>query len=118
VCLSAAIETFVTNVFVEWYGGLTESEQESVQRVVGMLEEAGVALPFPYSSGINGSRHSGMRELRIQHAGQPYRVLYAFDPARNAILLIGGRKTGSGNRWYVQAIRLADRLLDEYLRGR
>jgi hypothetical protein len=87
-----------------------------VQRVIGMLEEAGVTLPVPYSSGINGSKHSGMRELRIQHGGQPYRVLYAFDPRRNAVLLVGGVKTGRGNRWYGQAIRLADRLFDEYLR--
>ena len=40
-----------------------------------------------------------MRELRIQHAGRPYRTLYAFDPRRMAILLIGGDKTGN-NRWY------------------
>ena len=58
-----------------------------------------------------------MRELRIQHAGEPYRVLYAFDPIRQAVLLVGGTKTGSGNRWYTQAIRLADRLFAEYLRG-
>jgi hypothetical protein len=115
---SVASEIFVTDVFVEWYGCLSASEQESVQRVIGMLEEAGVTLPFPYSSGINGSKHSGMRELRIQHGGHPYRVLYAFDPARNAMLLIGGKKTGTGNRWYEQAIRLADRLFEEYLRER
>jgi hypothetical protein len=58
-----------------------------------------------------------MRELRIQHAGKPYRVLYAFDPVRQAVLLVGGVKAGKGNRWYEEAIRLADRLFDEYLRG-
>jgi hypothetical protein len=57
-----------------------------------------------------------MRELRIQHAGKPYRVLYAFDPFRQAILLVGGEKTGK-DRWYEAAIRLADRLLEEYLRA-
>jgi hypothetical protein len=111
-----AVEIIVTDVFAEWYAGLTEGEQESVRRLVRMLEGAGIALPFPYSSGINGSRHPNMRELRIQHAGGPYRVLYAFDPRRNAVLLVGGVKTGRGNRWYGQAIRLADRLFDEYLR--
>jgi len=55
-----------------------------------------------------------MRELRIQHAGKPYRVLYAFDPRRTAILLIGGEKTGDG-RWYEALVPVADRLLDEYL---
>jgi hypothetical protein len=58
-----------------------------------------------------------MRELRIQHAGEPYRILYAFDPKRQAILLVGGKKTGK-DRWYEGAIRLADKLLDEYLHGK
>jgi hypothetical protein len=56
-----------------------------------------------------------MRELRIQHAGDPYRVLYAFDPRRNAILLIGGNKTGK-NRWYKEFVPMADRLYDEHLK--
>ena len=40
-----------------------------------------------------------MRELRVQHRGKPYRILYAFDPRRCAILLIGGNKTGK-DQWY------------------
>jgi len=55
-----------------------------------------------------------MRELRIQHQGRPYRVLYIFDPARNAVLLIGGDKTGN-NRWYEVYVPIADRIYDEYL---
>jgi hypothetical protein len=55
-----------------------------------------------------------MRELRVQHAGRPYRILYAFDPRREAILLIGGEKTG-GDRWYETSVPLADRLYDEHL---
>jgi hypothetical protein len=55
-----------------------------------------------------------MRELRIQHQGRPYRVLYAFDPARNAILLLGGDKTGQ-DRWYKVYVPIADRLYDEHL---
>jgi len=57
-----------------------------------------------------------MRELRIQHAGRPYRVLYAFDPRRNARLLIGGDKTGN-NRWYEIFVPIADRLYREHLEG-
>jgi hypothetical protein len=49
-----------------------------------------------------------MRELRIQHEGRPYRVLYAFDPRRSAILLIGGDKTRS-DRWYEEFVPAADR---------
>jgi len=57
-----------------------------------------------------------MRELRIQHAGDPYRVLYAFDPRRTAILLIGGNKTGK-DRWYEQYVPIADRLYDEHIQA-
>jgi hypothetical protein len=55
-----------------------------------------------------------MRELRVQHRGHPYRVLYAFDPRRVAILLIGGDKTGH-DRWYEQFVLVADRLYDRHL---
>jgi hypothetical protein len=55
-----------------------------------------------------------MRELRIQHKGRPYRVLYAFDPRRAAVSLIGGDKTGN-NRWYREMVPVADRLYDEHL---
>ena len=56
-----------------------------------------------------------MRELRIQHGGRPYRALYAFDPRRAAILLIGGDKTGN-DRWYVDFVPLADAIYDRHLR--
>jgi len=58
-----------------------------------------------------------MRELRIQHRGKPWRVLYAFDPRRAAILLLGGDKTGN-SRWYEENVPKADALFDEYLRDR
>jgi len=103
-----------TDEFGAWWQELSESEQESVDASVRLLEERGPALPFPYSSGIVSSRHSRMRELRIQHAGEPYRVLYAFDPRRTAILLLGGIKTG-GDRWYETWVPIADRMYDEHL---
>ena len=55
-----------------------------------------------------------MRELRVQHAGRPYRVLYAFDPRRTAILLIGGDKTGN-NRWYEEYVPRGDDIYDQHL---
>ncbi|TGU72851.1 addiction module toxin RelE [Geomonas terrae] len=103
-----------TDEFGVWWEDLTEAAQIDVDTVVGLLEECGPNLSFPYSSGVSGSRHSHMRELRIQHQGRPLRVLYAFDPCRTAILLLGGDKTGS-NRWYKINIPIADRLYDEYL---
>jgi hypothetical protein len=55
-----------------------------------------------------------MRELRVQRKGHPLRVLYAFDPRRCAILLIGGDKTGD-DRFYERIIPLAERLYDQHL---
>ena len=103
-----------TDEFGAWWDGLTEAERESVRASVRLLSDLGPRLPFPHSSGINKSRHGHMRELRIQHAGRPYRVLYAFDPRRCAILLIGGDKTGN-DRWYAEYVPIADRLYAEHL---
>jgi hypothetical protein len=103
----------VTDEFKAWWYGLTEVERISVERVV-LLEERGPHLPFPYSSRVNGTRHSTMRELRVQHQGRPYRVLYIFDPRRVALLLLGGGKTGD-DRWYEKNVLLADQSYDKYL---
>ena len=110
-----AWEVEVTDEFKAWWNGLTESEQISIAAAVSLLEECGPTLPFPYSSKVTGSRHAAMRELRVQHEGRPYRVLYIFDPRRVAILLLGGDKTGD-DRWYERNVPPADRIYDEYLR--
>lgn len=103
-----------TDEFGEWWDSLTQEEQASIKASVDLLEMFGAGLPFPHSSGINGSKHSHMRELRTQHGGHPLRTLYAFDPRRCAILLIGGDKTGD-KRWYDVNVPIADRLYDEHL---
>jgi hypothetical protein len=112
--LSTSWEVEYTNEFESWWATLSESEQESLDASVQLLEALGPNLGFPHSSGINGSKHGHMRELRTQSAGQPSRTLYAFDPRRIAILLIGGDKTGN-DRWYETHIPIADRLYDEHL---
>lgn len=104
-------EVEYTDELGDWWASLTEAEQESIDASVRLLEEKGPGLGFPHSSGIKGSRHPHMRELRIQHEGRPYRILYAFDPRRCAILLLGGDKTGN-DRWYLSQVPLADRLYD------
>ena len=99
-----------TDEFATWFASLDEPTRERVSATVTMLEELGPALGHPQSSQIKGSRHGRMRELRIQ----PYRVLYAFDPRRTAILLLGGSKAGD-DRWYEQHVARADDLYDEHL---
>lgn len=73
-------EVEYTDEFGDWWEGLSEGEQESIAVSVTLLEPSGPHLGFPHSSGINGSKHSHWRELGAQHAGAPYRTLYAFDP--------------------------------------
>jgi len=103
-----------TDEFDAWWITLNENEQEDIDASVRLLERYGPTLPFPYSSGLSGSKFSHMRELRIQHKGHPYRILYAFDPRQAAILLVGGDKTGN-NDWYKQFIPIADKLYAVHL---
>jgi len=103
-----------TDDFEEWWLSLTEGEQECVDASVRLLEILGPSLKFPHSSGVKDSRHNHMRELRTQFGGRPLRTLYAFDPRRKAILLIGGDKTGD-DRWYEKNVPIADNLYDEHL---
>lgn len=103
-----------TDEFGAWWETLSDPEREEITAVALLLEEHGPTLPFPYSSGIAKSRHPRMRELRIQVAGKPYRVLYAFNPLRTAILLIGGAK-GGDDRWYDRFVPLAYDLYDAHL---
>ena len=100
-----AWEVEYTDEFEAWWSCLTIEEQESVTASVELLENFGTNLKFPHSSGVNGSRHGHMRELRTQHQGRPFRTLYAFDPSD---------KTGDG-RWYDTHIPIADQLYDEHL---
>jgi hypothetical protein len=105
----------VTDEFRAWYEDLAQEEQESIERGVVRLEELGVGLGHPYSSDIRGSDYP-LRELRIQHDGRPYRVFYGFDPKRQAVLLIGGDKTGK-DRFYEEMIPRAEAIWKEYLRA-
>jgi hypothetical protein len=107
-------EVEFTDEFGEWWNGLLAEEQEDVRAYLKLLQEDGPNLKFPYSSGIAQSAHDHMRELRVQHAGRPYRVLYAFDPRRTAMLRIGGDKTGD-DRWYDVFVPVADRLYDAHI---
>ena len=108
-------EVEFTDEFGVWWDTLGEAEHEAVAFSVNLLRQAGPALGFPHTSGVYGSKHSAMRELRSQCAGRPLRTFFAFDPGRVAILLIGGDKTGN-NRFYDEFIPWADKIYDQYLK--
>lgn len=105
----AGWELEYTDTFGAWWDCLSQSEQVDVAAIIDLLVSRGPALPYPFSSKVVSSRYGEMRELRIQHAGRPYRVLYAFDSRRIGILLLGGDKTGEG-RWYRDFVPKADAL--------
>lgn len=105
----------VSDEFAEWYRGLTEDEHESVNFSVDLLEEVGPSLGRPHVDTVRDSRHANMKELRVQHQGRPYRILFAFDPRRAAYLILGGDKTGDAN-WYKASVSKADEIYDAHLR--
>ena len=72
--IESVVEVVYTDEFERWWDGLTLDHQEDVAFVVRLLEERGVSLGHPYSSSVNGSKLSALRELRIQSQGHPLRV--------------------------------------------
>ena len=104
----------MTDQFRNWYLSLDEKDADAVEFSVGLLEQFGIALGAPHSSKIFGT---ALRELRIQSGGRPLRAFYAFDPKRQALLLIGGEKTGD-NRFYRKMIAEATALWNDYLAGK
>lgn len=99
--------------FEDWFDELEEADQDETLVVLELLKCMGVNLGHPYSSSIKGSSIA-LRELRIQSRGKPLRVFYAFDPKRQAVVLIGGDKTGQ-KKFYKKMIPKAERIWEEYL---
>jgi hypothetical protein len=108
-------EVEYTDEFEQWWQTLTEDQQEDLVASVELLRNLGPGLPRPYADTVKGSKYTNMKELRTQSKGRPLRTLFAFDPRRCAILLIGGDKTGD-NRFYEKMLPIADRLYGEHLK--
>jgi hypothetical protein len=111
-----AWEVEYTANFAVWWNSLSEDEQEEIAAKVELLEERGPALPRPHAGVIVSSRHSNMKELRGKVNERHLRVLFAFDPRRTALLLIGRDKTDNP-RWYEESVPIADDLFDRHLRA-
>ena len=103
-----------TEEFEDWLSTLNESAKEDIFANVTVLGVHGPLLGRPRVDTINNSSHKNMKELRVQSSGNPYRIFFAFDPERRAILLIGGNKKGD-KRFYDKFIPIADKLFDQYL---
>ncbi len=101
--------------FDNWFLPLTEEEQIDVLSYIKLLQVYGPNLGRPYADSLEGTQHvKNLKELRVQHKGRPYRVFFAFDPKRQAVLLCGGDKTGD-NRFYKKMIPIAEREFSNHL---
>lgn len=100
--------------FGTWWDGLSEEEQVTIRAKVLLLEKYGPTLSRPHADVIHGSHYPNLKELRAQHNGHPYRVLFIFDPKRVAVLLVGGDKPGN-DRWYEETVPRAEKIYSSYL---
>jgi hypothetical protein len=95
---------------------LPEDAQDELLAQAKLLQQFGPQLGRPRADTLNGSRHANMKELRFKAAGGVWRVAFAFDPNRQAVLLACGDKSGgSEKRFYRQLIEKADARFDTYL---
>ena len=102
-----------TDQFEQWWDKLSMEEQAAIDVTVEVLQERGPGLGRPLVDTVKGSRHANMKELRPR--GGFIRILFAFDPRRMAILLVGGDKRDRWSSWYDEMVPAADRLFDEHL---
>jgi hypothetical protein len=102
-----------------WYLGLCRDDPQTADGIADAIEQlaaVGPALGRPLVDRIHGSRHHNMKELRPPSTGtSEVRLLFAFDPEREAVILVAGDKSGRWETWYRQAIPLADQRFDEHL---
>ena len=102
--------------FSTWFRALNTSEKESVSAYIILLQQFGVTLDHPYSSKINSSEYTKMRELRVQNEGKPYRIFYVFNRRRQCVLLTGDEKTGENDRqFYKRMVAKADMIYTRHL---
>lgn len=95
---------------------LPEGVQDELMAHARVLEQFGPTLGRPHVDTLKGSRHANMKELRFGAEGGAWRVAFAFDPNREAILLVGGDKSGTKERkFYKDLILKADARFDEHL---
>jgi hypothetical protein len=103
-------------LFEPEFDGLDEDVQNELLAQLHLLRAFGPGLGRPRVDTLNGSRHANMKELRFDAADGVWRVAFAFDPKREAVLLVAGDKSGTGTRqFYKRLLKAADERFDEHL---
>ena len=96
--------------------GFPIEAQDGLLAMIRLLQQAGPHLKRPRCDTLKGSKHANMKELRFDAADGVWRVAFAFDPKRQAVLLVGGDKSGtSQKKFYKALIRVADRRFDDWM---
>lgn len=99
------------------FRALPDDAKLALGEVFDLLRNFGPGLGRPQIDTLKGSRHANMKEIRVHTAGDWYRLAFAFDPTRQAIVLCGGAKGGiSQERFYDWLVATADRRYDEKLK--
>ncbi|GGK54224.1 type II toxin-antitoxin system RelE/ParE family toxin [Streptomyces flaveus] len=112
-------EIRVTDECLTWIHGLEEGSKAQVVDSIDRLADGGPGMGRPLVDRLEGSVVHNLKELRPGSAGRSeIRIIFAFDPWRSAILLLGGDKSGNWSGWYKQAIPRAEELYAEYLKER
>lgn len=102
--------------FAVEFAALAESLQDELLAHALLLRDFGPSLGRPTVDTLKGSKHTNMKELRFAWVGEVWRVAFAFDPERQAILLVGGDKGGTDQRrFYKRLIAVADERFDAHL---
>jgi hypothetical protein len=96
-----------------WYFALNDDAMAPVTGAIDLLELEGPTLGRPTVDKVNGSKFHSMKELRP--AGTSIRILFIFDPRRQAILLLGGDKAGNWKSWYDKNIPIAEQRYENWL---
>lgn len=92
--------------------------QDEILKLALLLQHEGPHLGRPHADTLKGSRHGNMKELRAAADNGAWRIAFAFDPKRQAILLVAGDKAGvSGKRFYRTLIAKADARFEQILKG-
>jgi DNA-binding XRE family transcriptional regulator len=115
---SDAWEIYFHDGFLGEFGSWSQVVQDAVLSSLGKLRVFGPSLGRPSVDTLKGSNYPNMKELRVDAESGVWRIAFAFDPKRRAILLTGGNKTGiSKDRFYSTLIRVADLRYEQYLKS-